>query len=99
MVNVVREFYANGKESSDYSKNISEVTNERALLNYGYTIDVGKLILSSIIYIMRGSTSVGLGHPSLIYTLCVATKVRGDQNEEQLFPTSALTRGKILSFK
>ncbi|KAH0463176.1 hypothetical protein IEQ34_007758 [Dendrobium chrysotoxum] len=62
------------------SKNISEVTKDKALLNYaiqkGYTIDVGKLILSSILYIMRGSTSVGLGHPSLVYTLCVATRVR-----------------------
>ncbi|KAH0464074.1 hypothetical protein IEQ34_006860 [Dendrobium chrysotoxum] len=68
------------------SKNISKVTTDRALLNYTiqkcYTINVGKLILSSIMYIIRGSPFVGLGLPSLIYTLCVATRVRRDQNEE-----------------
>ncbi|KAH0465263.1 hypothetical protein IEQ34_005366 [Dendrobium chrysotoxum] len=69
------------------SKNISEVTKGRALLNFviqkGYTINIEKLILSSLTYIMRGSTLVGLGHPSLIYAHCVVVGVRGDQNEEQ----------------
>ncbi|KAH0449224.1 hypothetical protein IEQ34_023024 [Dendrobium chrysotoxum] len=68
------------------SKNISVVTKDRALLNYAiqkdYTIDVGKLIWYSIMCIMRCSTSMGLGHPSLVYTLSVAAGVRGDQNKE-----------------
>ncbi|KAH0464644.1 hypothetical protein IEQ34_007430 [Dendrobium chrysotoxum] len=85
------------------SKIISEVTKDRALLNFanhkGYTINIGKLILSALTYIMRGSTSMGLVHPSLKYALCVAGRVRGDQNEEHLFHIAALSRGKILNFK
>ncbi|KAL0926201.1 hypothetical protein M5K25_002412 [Dendrobium thyrsiflorum] len=42
---------------------------------------------------------MGLSHPSLIYAPCVAVGVRGDKNEEQLFPIAALTREKILSIK
>ncbi|PKU69516.1 hypothetical protein MA16_Dca021647 [Dendrobium catenatum] len=68
------------------NKNSSLVTKDSALLNYviqkGYTIDIRKLILSYIMYIMRGSTSTGLGHTSLVYTLYIASKVRGNQNEE-----------------
>ncbi|KAH0465820.1 hypothetical protein IEQ34_005923 [Dendrobium chrysotoxum] len=62
------------------SRNISEVTHDRALLKYA--IHMGKLIFSSLTYIIRGTTSIGLGHPSLVYTLCVVTGVRGEQTEE-----------------
>ncbi|KAH0459556.1 hypothetical protein IEQ34_012370 [Dendrobium chrysotoxum] len=72
------------------SRNISEVTCDHALLNYSiqmvYSIDVGKLIFSFLMYVIQGTTSVGLGHPSLIYALCVVAGVRNDQTEEQLFP-------------
>ncbi|KAH0453419.1 hypothetical protein IEQ34_017743 [Dendrobium chrysotoxum] len=68
------------------SKNISEVTKDRALLNFtiqkGHTISIGRLIMSSLTYIMRGSTSEGLGDPSLVYALYTVVGVRGDQNEE-----------------
>ncbi|KAH0448884.1 hypothetical protein IEQ34_022684 [Dendrobium chrysotoxum] len=74
------------------SKNISEVSKDKAFLNFtiqkGYSIKIGK-----------GSTSIGLGHPSLVYALCVVVRVRGDQNEEQLFSITTLTRRKILNFK
>ncbi|KAH0468603.1 hypothetical protein IEQ34_003636 [Dendrobium chrysotoxum] len=123
MVNVVREFFVNGKEAVDnrcymrdfkfdeytpfslapinhdellrvlsepqsgvvwkkrddkilifLHQNVSKVTKYWALLNYtimfSYTIDVGKLIHSTLNYIIKGTTSMGLGHLSLIYALC-----------------------------
>ncbi|KAH0460807.1 hypothetical protein IEQ34_008382 [Dendrobium chrysotoxum] len=49
------------------------------MLNYeiqvGHSIDVGKLIFSSLMHIIRRSTSVDLGHPSLVYSLCVSIGV------------------------
>lgn len=65
----------------------------------GYSIDVGKLIFSSLTYIIRGTTFIAMGHHSLIYALCVNVGVRRDQIEDQLFPISALTKRKILCFK
>ncbi|KAH0468461.1 hypothetical protein IEQ34_003494 [Dendrobium chrysotoxum] len=94
MVNVVREFFFNGKEAVDNSlapinhdellrvlsepqsgvRNVNKVTKYWALLNYtilaSYTIDVGKLIHSTLNYIIKGTTLMCLGHPSLIYALC-----------------------------
>ncbi|KAH0459476.1 hypothetical protein IEQ34_012290 [Dendrobium chrysotoxum] len=68
-------------------KNINEI---------GYTIDVRKLICSSLNCIIRGTTSVGLGHLSLIYSFCVNAGVRGDPNEEHIFPILALTKNRVL---
>ncbi|KAH0469783.1 hypothetical protein IEQ34_001341 [Dendrobium chrysotoxum] len=56
----------------------------------GYTINVGKLIYSNLSYNIRDTTSMGLGHPFLIYVLCVNADVRGDLDEEKLFPISVL---------
>ncbi|PKU67230.1 hypothetical protein MA16_Dca018724 [Dendrobium catenatum] len=84
------------------SKKKGEVTKEQAMLNYaiqvGYTIDVEKHIYYSLNYIIRGITSVGLGHPSLIHALCVNADVRGDLSED-IFSISTLTKRKIESFK
>ncbi|GMN68009.1 hypothetical protein TIFTF001_037068 [Ficus carica] len=52
----------------------SDVTKDRAILLYdilsGKSIDVGRLIQQSIKQALRGSTSGGLPHPSLITALC-----------------------------
>ncbi|KAH0468019.1 hypothetical protein IEQ34_003052 [Dendrobium chrysotoxum] len=68
-------------------KNISEIIKDR--VNYsikvGYKIEVEQLIYSSINYIIKGTTSMGLAHPSLIYALCVNAGVRGDPSEKYLF--------------
>ncbi|KAH0449857.1 hypothetical protein IEQ34_020549 [Dendrobium chrysotoxum] len=49
----------------------NKVTRDRALLNYsiqmGYNIDVGKPIFLSTMYMIRGTTSVGLGHVDLYF--------------------------------
>ncbi|PON97548.1 hypothetical protein TorRG33x02_067500 [Trema orientale] len=56
------------------SSSFSEVTNERAILNYailkGLSIDVGKIIQHNISHILKGTINGGLAHPSLIYGLC-----------------------------
>ncbi|KAH0458192.1 hypothetical protein IEQ34_013507 [Dendrobium chrysotoxum] len=45
-----------------------------------------------------GTTSVGLGHLSLIYALCVNIGVKGDPSEEKFFFILALTKRKIVRF-
>ncbi|PKU77000.1 hypothetical protein MA16_Dca001606 [Dendrobium catenatum] len=66
------------------------------MVNYtikvGHSVDVGKLINFSLMNIIRHSTSVGLGHPSLVYSLCAAVVVLGNLGEEKLFYIFAVTR-------
>ncbi|KAH0460233.1 hypothetical protein IEQ34_010896 [Dendrobium chrysotoxum] len=85
IVNIVGKLFANGKEAVEN--------------NVGYTIDVGKLIYSSLNYIIRGTTYVGFGHPSLIYALHVNVGVRGDHSEEQLFPIQLSSKEKLKALK
>lgn len=53
---------------------VSSITVERVLLIYaimeGYTIDIGKVINSSLKRFGRGGTTGGLGHASTVTTLC-----------------------------
>ena len=67
-----------------FSSNYSRVTKERAVLNYAIfkclSVDIGRVIQSSILHITKGSTIASLGHLSLIYELCrpadVPTRLR-----------------------
>ena len=85
------------------SGNTYEVTKERAILNYailkGFSIDVGKIIERSIMDRLKGGTTGGLGHPSLIYALCVAAGVPTTANEEIVHPQAAITRKKMEQYK
>lgn len=85
------------------SSNTSEVTKERAILNYaifrGFSIDVGKIIEQSILDTIQGTTTGGLGHPSLIYDLCQQVGIPTTANEEIQHPKSVITRKKIESYK
>ena len=76
------------------SGNTSDVTKRRAILNYvifkGFTIDVGKIIERSILATLEGKRIAGLGHPSLIYQLCLQKGVEASDREEVLHPLSEL---------
>lgn len=61
-----------------------------------HSIDARKLIFSSFIYIIWESTLVWLGHPSLIYFLCITTRMLGESSEEH--PNFARTKKKIKIF-
>lgn len=82
---------------------ISEVTKYHANLNYAiqvrYTIDVGKIIHSSLTYIIRGTTSMGLGNAYLIYALCVNAGVSGNHSEELFLYILSLIKGRMKSFE
>lgn len=64
---------------------VSHVTRERAVLLYsiikGYKINVGHLILQSVLRASRGSTTGGLPHPSLICVLCAKFGVKWKSDE------------------
>ncbi|PKU73408.1 hypothetical protein MA16_Dca019984 [Dendrobium catenatum] len=50
-------------------------------------------------YMIKGSTYVCLGYPSLIYPLYILVGVLGELWEEKLFPINALTKQKIDKIK
>ena len=85
------------------SGNTYEVKKERAILNYaiqkGLSIDVGRIIETSILDWLRGGTTGGLGHASLIYALCTAKNIPTTASEEVLHPQAAITRRKIEQYK
>ncbi|KAH0452016.1 hypothetical protein IEQ34_019315 [Dendrobium chrysotoxum] len=65
-------------EFEEYNTFINTLIYSDDILNvlYGPNNGASKLIFSPLIYIIWGTTSVGLRHPSLIYTLCVTAGVR-----------------------
>ncbi|PON57987.1 hypothetical protein TorRG33x02_292470 [Trema orientale] len=57
------------------TRHVTEVTTDRVELFFCIlterTIDVGKVIKSSILHTIRGKTTLSLTHPSLIMGLCL----------------------------
>lgn len=72
------------------AKHATDVTKDRAILIYcilmGHTLDVGKLICSSILHAARSNKNINLPHSSLITELCQTAGVQWDTNEEVLKP-------------
>ncbi|PON68447.1 hypothetical protein PanWU01x14_095990 [Parasponia andersonii] len=72
------------------TKHVIEVTTKRVKLLLCIlaerTIDVGKVIKSSIIGTIRGRTTLGLTHPSFITGLCLNAGVLVDDSEPTIKP-------------
>lgn len=72
------------------AKHATDVTKDRAILIYcilqGHTLDVGKMIRSSILHAGRSNKNINLPHSSLITELCQTAGVQWDTSEEVLKP-------------
>lgn len=72
------------------AKHATDVTKDRAILIYcilqGHTLDVGKMIRSSILHAGRSNKNINLPHSSLITELCQTAGVQWDSSEEVLKP-------------
>lgn len=79
----------------------SDVNKERVILLYsivmGKLIDVGKIIQQSIRHTRRTSTIGGLGHLSLVTTLCREIDITWKQDEELLHPKSLINMNFIMT--
>lgn len=84
------------------SGNLSEVTKEREILNYaiqrGLSIDVGLGIYNGILHTLHGSTTGGLGHPSMIYELCLKGGVVTHPSKEVIHLKPVITRDRTWKF-
>ncbi|WP_353055295.1 hypothetical protein, partial [Escherichia coli] len=72
------------------STHVSDVSKERAILNYAIqkqlSLNVGKIIEQTIIGFAIGRLASALGHPSLICQLCERVGVVYTENEEIQIP-------------
>lgn len=81
------------------SGNISEVTKDRFVLNFtirkSMSINVSRIIHNSISNMIKHITTVGSGHPFLIYALCIEARAMGNRNEEVILPHVPHTKRSI----
>lgn len=76
------------------SSHMSDVTKDRATLVYlikqGKSIDIGKIFQASILHDVRGSTTTGMPHSSLITDLCQYVGVTWDDSSEEILKARSL---------
>lgn len=84
-------------------RHTSDVINRRAALLFciaqGKSIDVGQVIHDSIDRAIKGGTSGGLPHPSLITGLCRQAGVKWDAEEATQPPLAAIDHSVIKKYK
>lgn len=73
---------------------VSKVTKESAILNYciqmGLPIDIGSIIVKSVLGLIVHGSTYGLGHPSTIFSLCSQFQVSYESWEKVLLPWKPL---------
>lgn len=76
------------------SNHTSQVTKERAALIYciakGMNIDAGRMVQTSILHSVRGTTTLSMPHTSLITELCRHAGVTWNDNEELIQPRTMI---------